>query len=198
MKHFLSALLFILSFSCLYAQEQPIKYARNTVSVEIRENSASWYALNYERIFRADKLLKYSLKIGVGASPSREPDYSPFNDKRFNFIVPAEVNIFIGNKRDHVEIGGGITYQLNQITLRNIDSFMDSNGNVVRNYRYVKNRYHTLFLTSHLAYRYQPQQKGVFFKGGVNLIYPSITYPDVSFAKPTVGFQPTVSVGYAF
>jgi hypothetical protein len=93
----------ILSISNLLAQKDiadvPIK--RNSLFVEFG-GQGKYMSLNIDRLFRTDKKVKSSFRLGLISDP-----FDTKNNVRFG--VPISYNLIFGKKNSHFELGLGLT-----------------------------------------------------------------------------------------
>jgi hypothetical protein len=159
---------------------------RNSCYFELRGigDAGALYYLSYDRIFLLNKKSNLDIKAGIGYNHMKDWKHKVFD-------IPVSVNYSLGKQYHHFEVGTGLAYNSGFIQ-EYIVVFRDPGGRIDTD-----NCLKALWNITHIGYKYQRPNGGVFFKFSIGL-YSKIanfsSYHGNTDIMPYLG----LGIGYTF
>jgi hypothetical protein len=150
----------LLSTLILNAQKMDnVSPARNSIYLEVY-GQGFYNAISFDRLYRLDKKIRSSLSAGLTLVPYLTHKY----DHLFVIGIPVSYNWLFGKRKNHLELGMGLTWSRRT----NYDWNEPSNVEL--------RTINCLYFTPKIGYRYQNPKGGFFFRATLDPIF--VLYKD--------------------
>ncbi len=173
-----------------------INYDKSILVDAVFYNDVRFYTVRYNLELLKGKNVSFNGNIGIGIIDPNSAIFngSSLNPNEIDIVVPLEANLLIGQKQHKLELGLGTHLLFGLEKTEETLTREGSSGIQISQYQ-AEQEVTSLWLFSHIAYRYQPKVDGkLFLRAGIMpTIKPYTLNEEMDFS---VGLN--VGLGYTF